>query len=573
MKVLGLHVTGDQSSACIVEDGVVTHAVAEERLNREKRSRKFPEKAIQWCMQSSGMDDLGSFDSIAVAWNPMRHMELMNMSGFTSWRRYDPEWLYIVPNNLQQFIKTSIDGSATRLSWGAGFDQKLNFVDHHLCHIAHAAFQSNFRDCAVLIADEYGEFSTATMAMVKDGKVDEIMKSPFPHSLGAFYATITEYLGFRKNSDEWKVMGMAAYGDPKKYYKEIKSLIHWNAESLELTLNLKYFEHFNMKVSTYYSPYFRKLFDFAPRLKSDELAQGHYDFAASAQRVFEEIVFAMLNSLHDSTGCPNLVMGGGCIMNSLLNGQVLDNTKFKEMFITYAPADNGGAIGAAMWTCHQAKAIKLPVKNYEPPTPYLGPTFSLKQIEETIKKFKIPYHKGADFIDLAAGHIVEGKIVGWFQGALEFGERALGNRSILADPRNVSMKDTVNAVVKYREHFRPFAPAILEEKAADYFEMPRNVRVPYMEQVYAIKPDKRDKVAAVTHQDGTGRLQTVSKKTNPLFHALISKFGELTDVPVLLNTSFNVQGEPIVCSPEDAIRTFFSCGMDVLVIGDCLIVK
>jgi carbamoyltransferase len=573
MKVLGLHVSGDQSSACLSEDGIVKYGVAEERLNREKRSRKFPADAIKFCFKKAGLNDLLALDAIAVSWNPMVHMELINMSGFTSWRRYDPELLYIVPNNLEKFIHANIANTASVFKWDSLSKSKIYFVNHHLSHLAQAVFQSDFDECAALIADEYGEYTSTTLAKASNNTLDVIRQIPFPHSLGAFYATFTEFLGFRINNDEWKVMGMAAYGNPNRYYREVKSLLSWSPESMDIELALQYFNFYNMKIGTYCSPRMEKLLNVVRRNPDDELSQNHYDLAASVQRVFEETVIELLNSLYELSRCKNLVLGGGIFMNSLLNGKIIEKTAFENIFIPYAAADNGAAAGAALWVSHVQLGLPVKRENYVIPSPYIGPAFAYEEIEDTLKKYKIRYRRSTDPAEDGAAYIASGKIVGWFQGGAEFGERALGNRSILADPRDRSMKDKINSAVKYRETFRPFAPSILEEEKMEYFRIPDNVQVPYMEQVYSIRAEKRSIIPAVTHHDGTGRLQTVSKELNPLFHSLISKFRDITGVPVVLNTSFNVKDEPIVCSPTDALRTFFSCGMDLLIIGNFIISK
>ncbi|MFC1936383.1 carbamoyltransferase [Chloroflexota bacterium] len=573
MKILGLHITGDQSSACLFVDGEIKYGAAEERFNREKRCRKFPDNAINFCMEQAGLNDLEEVDAIAISWNPAIHMEMINMSGFTSWRRYDPEWLYIAPNNLTKYFQTSITKNSSAFQWDSSKNNKIYYVNHHLTHLSHAAFQSKFKECAALIVDEYGEFATTTLAHVNDTQIEILKQCWFPHSLGAFYAMFTEFLGFRANSDEWKVMGMAAYGDPDAYFKKIIGLVSWDPNNLEVTLDLKYFNHYNMKIGTYLTPRLESLLGLERRKPADSLDQEYFDLAAAVQKAFEEIVIEILNTLQGITKSNNIVLGGGSFMNSALNGKVLERTKFDDIFITYAAADNGGATGAALWVAHVEKGVKRNYDGYLPPTPYIGPDYSQQEIETILNACKIQYEKPDNFIQQTVDLLIEGKVVGWFQGALEYGERALGNRSILADPRRADMKDIINAAVKYREYFRPFAPSILQERASDYFDIPSHISVPYMEQVYMIKEDKRELIPAVTHHDGSGRLQTVNHTLNPLYHKLISEFEAKSGVPVLLNTSFNVKGEPIVCSPQDAIRTFYSCGLDALVIGECIIYK
>lgn len=572
MNVLGLHITGDQSSACLVRNGQVIAGASDERFTRQKRSREFPHQAIAYCMRYGGLSDLRELDAVAVSWNPARHMEQVNMSGFTAWRRYDPEWLYIAPNNLAGLKSQSEPTGACSFLWDAAGQKGVQYVDHHVSHIALSYYHSPFTECAALVLDEYGEQATASLAHVKDGKVHMLEQTNMPYSIGAFYTMFTEFLGFKRQSDEWKIMGAAAYGDPNRYAPQIRELIRWDAETNRLWLNLEYFNHYNLRVSTYCTPQLETLLGLSKRHDSDEMLPEHYDLAASVQLVFEEVCFDILASLHQLTGSNDLVLGGGTAMNSLLNGKILANTAFERLFVPYAAADNGCAMGAALWVSHQlfGLAREVPVR---PPTPYLGPEFSNSEIEETLQKYKLRYTQLGSIEEAVVERLCSNQIVGWFQGRMEFGERALGNRSILADPRDANNKTLINAAIKYREPFRPFAPSVLEERMHEYFDVPVGVSVPYMEQVYRVRADKQEVIPAVTHNDGTGRLQSVDQALNPKYHKLIKTFAAKTGVPVVLNTSFNVQGEPIVCTPSDAIRTFMTSGLDALALGDFLVEK
>ena len=566
MLILGLHINGAQSCAAVFKDTQIVFAVAEERINRQKQSKDFPINAIKECMEFLKIDSIDEFDDIAVSWNPAINMKNINMSGFTSWRRYDAEWSYIVPNNLLSLSQNVED--QMKLSWNHK-GGKINFINHHISHLSQAYYQSQFNDCAIMISDEYSELPSITLASMNNGKLTIIKEINFPHSLGAFYAMITEFLGFRPNSDEWKVMGAAAYGQPT-YYKKLKKLISWNEKKLELFLDLKYFNHFNMKEGTYISKLFTSFIGIQQNTNTNNIKQEYYDLAASTQKLFEHITFKILNSLQKKTDQKNIVVSGGSFMNSLLNGKILENTTFKNLFIPYSCADNGGAIGSALWVAHQNHKIK---KMNILQNPYMGKEFSREFIKKNLDKYKINYTKSNNITRDTAKLIYEGNIVGWFQGRMEFGERALGNRSILADPRNLKMKALLNGSIKYRESFRPFAPAILKEFTSEYFDIPSNVEVPFMEQVYKIKKSKQSLVPAVVHEDGTGRLQMVDKKVNGKFHKLIKEFYILSNIPILINTSFNLNGEPIVYTVEDAIRTFYSSGLDILILGDYIIRK
>ncbi|MFA6432163.1 MAG: carbamoyltransferase C-terminal domain-containing protein, partial [Candidatus Margulisiibacteriota bacterium] len=352
------------------------------------------------------------------------------------------------------------------------------------------------------------------------------------------------------------------------YYKKIKSLIKFQKDG-KIELDLSYFSYYLHDQLHLYSDKFVKEFG-APRQKNDAYQEKHRQIAAALQKVVEEILAQCLNHLHDITKLDKVVVAGGVFMNSVFNGKILTKTKFKDVFITSSPDDSGTSIGAALHVYHEkAKHAKRFVMDEN----YFGPEFSDAEIKKALDNYRIKYQKMDKIEAYAAKKIAEGKLIGWFQGKMEFGQRSLGNRSILCDPRDGSMKDKVNLAVKYRESFRPFAPSVLEERAEEYFEIEKNMRVPFMEKVCMIRKEKQKVIPAVTHVDGSGRLQTVSKRTNPRYHRLISEFRKITGVPVLLNTSFNLNGEPIVCTPTDAIRTFYSCGLDMLVIGDYVVKK
>jgi len=570
MRILGLHINGPQTSAVLLQDGHIVHGVAEERLIRDKRSNAFPRRAARWCLDAAGVESLEDVDAVAISWNPI-HSYIVGTSGIVGWRGI-ADRLAHVPDNLATLMpRDSLrQSAATRFAFSTQGRPEVYHVDHHLSHLAMAMYQSPFERAAVLIADEYSERNSFLLADVSGNELRTRATIPFPHSLGILYATFTELLGFEPNSDEWKVMGAAAYGDPERFSAKIRALMTLDLDPLRFELDLNYFEFPNTRMPGYSSG---KLDAYlGVRRPTGELEQVHYDLAASCQRVFEEVLFDILRWLRAESGCSNLVAAGGCFMNSLANGKIIGNTGFDRLFVPYAAADNGGAVGAALWVHHQILGNAYRPSS-SPPSALIGPAYSDDEIVATLTRYKLPFTQFKDVVPATVQALAEQQIVGWFQGRMEFGERALGCRSILADPRDGSMKERINSAVKYREPFRPFAPSILEDAAHEWFEMPRGVRVPYMEQVYPFKTSVRERVPAVVHADGTGRLQTVSAEDNPVYHALIRGFEQATGIPILLNTSFNLNGEPIVCSPADALRTFFTSGLDVLVMGNCMVRK
>lgn len=573
MKLLGLHVNGGQSSAALMIDGDIVAAAAEERFTRVKQSRAFPRKAIDFCLSQTGLGDLADLDGIAVSWNPAENMRHINNSGYTDWRRYDPEWLYIVPNNLLG-ISPNLDsaGDVLRLSLGQSTRCPIYFVEHHLAHLAHGVCQSPFNKGMAAAVDEYSEFHSASLATFDGDDLSIVKRLDYPHSLGVFYAAITEFLGFTPNSEEWKVMGAAAYGQPDRFLVSLEKIFRWDEGEGGWLLDASYVEHSNMKRAGYCNERMARLIGIPQRLSKEDLRQEHFDLAAAGQAVFEKRLFQLLSRYAPMAPEMNLAAAGGCFMNSLANGKITRNTPFTSIFVPYAAADNGGAMGAALYAWHYVlKKPRRPLLSS--PSPYLGPSFCDREIEQTLAKFKISFELKEDIATFTADMLAEGRLVGWFQGRMEFGERALGARSILADPRMPGTKQVLNAAVKYRESFRPFAPAVLAEDAHEWFEVPEGAVIPYMEQVYPIRDNKKALIPAVVHQDGTGRLQTVDAQMMPLFHQLIVAFKAKTGIPLVVNTSFNVQGEPIVCTPADAIRTFFTSGLDVLVIGRFVVMK
>ncbi len=568
MKVLGINFDVWITSACLVEDGKLIAACPEERLNREKMSRSFPWKAIKYCLQEAGCS-IADVDYAVLGWNPAAHINKYN-GRFSQGSRWRGEQLVSIPNSL-----LSIHDEPRAYEVIQKFklqNSKLNvvYVDHHKAH-AGIFFISPFEKAAIMTCDGRGEHDTLTFCIGEGNKITEIDKMQYPHSIGMLYGSVTQFLGFTRDADEWKVMALYSYyvGKGKNpYMPKMKKLLKLLPEG-KFELDLSYFDYYLYDVKNFYGEKFVREFG-KPRKKDEEITERHYQIAHALQVVVEEAMAHALNWLHTKTKTDNLVVSGGSFMNSVFNGKITEKTPFKNVFVSPCPDDSGTSIGAAYYLYNHLLGRK---ERNEMVHNYLGPAYTNEAIKEVLDKYKIKYSTAKDIETFTAKKLSEGKIVGWFQGKMEFGQRALGNRSILADPRDAGMKDKVNACIKYRESFRPFAPAIVAEETGKYFDGLGDDTVRFMEKVYPIKKTMQKLIPAVTHVDGSGRLQTVEKEHNPRFHKLISEFKKITTVPVLLNTSFNLNGEPIVCSPTDAIRTFYSCGMDVLVMGDYVLEK
>lgn len=565
IKILGLNAAGVSTSAALLIDGKIVFAVEEERLSREKRTRKFPMLAIRAALDFAKLR-LEDLDAVAMGWNPAINLEAFNPAQ-SQRARFMGEFFYSVPNHLLSLKENNASIlSRQTIDFQEGPPLKIYYVNHHRAH-ASSFFLSPFERAAILSVDAFGEKQCVVFAEGEDNQLKTLGSQDFPHSLGAFYSTMTEFLGFTPQSDEWKLMGASAYGDPRRYYKKLRALFLLSEEG-GFQLDLRYFNHYQFPRINRYTPQLIDRLGLQPSAFHQPLTQDYYDLAAAAQRVTEEIYFHLLNQLYSKTMLDRLVLSGGVALNSVANGKILENTPFKEVFISSAPDDSGNSLGAAYYTYHQV--LKKP-RAEAMSSNFYGPGFTDAEILNDLKKFQIDPTLLENPAHRAAALIASGKIVGWFQGRLEFGDRALGHRSILADPRCAGIKDKINRAVKYREAFRPFAPSILLEYLDEYFL--NASPTPFMEKVFPIQPPKRDSIPAVTHVDGTGRLQTVGKKENALFYELIDEFRKLTGIPLILNTSFNLNGEPIVCSPKDAIRTFYSSGLDALIMGNCLMTK
>jgi carbamoyltransferase len=568
MKILGINNEMHISSACLIVDGKIVAAAAEERFTREKLTRKFPLQTIKYCFEEANIK-MEEIDYIATSWNPGIYFTKYNPI-YSGQRRHMVEQLYSVPDSLMQlYVRPEVDYVFQEISGSFG---KTNtyYITHHRAHAANGFFLSPFSSAAILTADAQGEFESTTFCHGKDNKINFVKSISYPHSLGALYSTFTEFLGFRANSDEWKVMALASYADPNnEFYKRLKEEVVKFQGDGNFELNLSYFKGFLHDQPNLYTERLVETFGKA-RERDEELQERHFELASALQKISEEAIVHLLNWLFQQTREKNLVLSGGLFMNSVFNGKVLELTPFDNLFVSSCPDDSGNCFGAALYLYNHilGKGRSVPMSHN-----YYGPQYTDSEIEETLKGYNLNYAYEENIFKKAAKLLSEGNVIGWFQGRMEFGQRALGNRSILADPRKADMKDKVNRAVKFRESFRPFAPAVIKEKQEEYFEIGKGGDVPFMEKVYPVIMDKRDQIPAVVHADGSGRIQTVIKELNPGFYSLIEEFEKITHVPIVLNTSFNLNGEPIVCTPSDAIKTFYSCGLDVLVLGNYIVQK
>ena len=563
MYTLGISCYYHDSAASLLKDGKVLSAVEEERFSRKKFDDGFPIMAINWCLKEAGIGP-ESIDSIAFYDKPILKFERLLDNyiavaprGLYSFLNVIPKWLH-----KRLWIKDDISKHLK------GFNGTIIFPEHHLSHAAHTFFTSTFNEAAILTVDGVGEWSTASFGTANDTTIKLTDDIRWPHSVGLFYSAFTYFLGFRVNEGEYKLMGLSAYGKPKYYDLIMNNLIDVKNDG-SIHLNMKYFSFTYDKVMT--NQRFSDLFDI-PRRKEDSTAeQIHYDIAASAQLVLEDILLKMVNHVHKKTSMKNLCLGGGVALNGVANYRILKEGPFENIHIPPSPGDGGSAIGCAQYLYYCHKKIKRKIEHDIKNNIFVGPSYSNDEIKSFLDTNKIDYKflETNSLLETTAKLISEGNVVGWYQGKMEWGPRALGNRSILADPRNAKMKDILNEKIKHRESFRPFAPCILEEYAPEYFDV--DIPSPYMLLVAPVK--KPEKIPAVTHVDGTGRLQTVSKEINPLFYDLINEFYKTTGVPVLINTSMNVRGEPIVNTLEQAYSMIIKTDMDYIVLGNYVVKK
>jgi carbamoyltransferase len=560
MNILGISCFYHDSAAALIKNGQLVAAAQEERFTRKKHDQDFPTHAIRYCLREGGLQTQ-DLDYIGFYDKPFIKFERILTTYIATFPKSLPSFLKSMPVWLKE--KLWIPQKIREELGDAG---KLLFVEHHLSHAASAFFVSPFSEAAILTADGVGEWETTTMGLGSDKNLILTDSIHFPHSLGLLYSAFTYYLGFRVNSAEYKVMGLAPYGKPVFADLILRDIVSLKDDG-SFRLNMKYFAYDYGLTMT--NNHFHKLFGVPPRTPESALTQFHKDVAASIQYVTDEIMLRMTTRLHKKTGSDNLCLAGGVALNCVSNSKVLAASGFKNMFIQPAAGDAGGSVGAAFYIYNMLLNHE---RTFTWSHNFLGPEYSDDIIEQVIKQLGLTSEQWTDgtLLKKTAQLIADQHVVGWFQGRMEFGPRSLGARSILADPRNPENYSRVNLKIKFRESFRPFAPTVLFERLEDFFEFDRPS--PYMLFVAQVRPDRRT-IPAVTHVDGSARLQTITRDDHPLYYDLIGEFEKLTGCPVVINTSFNVRGEPIVCTPLDAIKCFLRTDMDYLILGSFVLDK
>jgi carbamoyltransferase len=573
LYILGINAYHGDASAAIVHDGQLVAAAEEERFNRKKHCAGFPTLAIRYCLDAAGIT-AAELDHVGISRDPSAHLHkkilfsmtrLSGLSGLIAARLANAAKV----RNLREELARALDLPAD------SFRARFHNVEHHKAHMASCFLVSGFDKAAILSIDGFGDFISTMWGQGEGNRIEVLGEIEYPHSVGIVYTATSQFLGFSKYGDEGKVMGLAPYGKPR-FVEQFRDIVQSEREG-RFKLNLDYFLHHSEGVEMSWdegSPVIGRIFSdrfietFGPARNNGVPLTSHYeDIAASLQARLEEVGFHILNHLHQKTGSKRLALAGGVGFNSVMNGKILLHTPFEEVYVQPAAGDAGTALGVCYWI--ENVLLQRP-RRFIMGHAYTGPEYKNGQIERVVSSSGLKHRllDDAELTRAAAQAIADGKIVGWFQGRMEFGPRALGNRSIVVDPRRPEMKDVLNARIKKREPFRPFAPSILEERISEYFEQTHPA--PTMLMVYQIKPEKRAAIPAVTHVDGSGRLQTVSREANPLYYDLIREFERITGVPVVLNTSFN-EDEPIVCTPDQAMDCFQRTRMDVLFLGNYMV--
>lgn len=578
MYVLGLNAFHGDCAACLFYNDKLIAAVEEERLIRIKHAAGFPTNSIKFCLEYADIK-VKDIDYVAINRNP--NLRIINKFLYSIKNIFNSKNIL---NRISNFKKINTIESQFEKYFNQKLKNKPILVDHHLAHAASSTLMSGFKECNYVTLDGFGDFVSTSIGNFNNNKFDKLKEVQFPHSIGLFYSAITQFLGFDKYGDEYKIMGLSSYGSPS-LKKKINEIIMYDKKNL-FKLNLKFFKHHNDGIEMSWlegEPIISQIFSnelinlLGNQRKIDEkITDFHIDVAASAQSVFEDLSIQIINDLYTLSPSNNLTLSGGCAMNSVMNGKILDNTKYKNVYINHSPGDSGGSIGAGMIAIMKNHKETVSISD----DPYLGPDFSNDKIFKIIQNYHTEFKrknieikkfvsKDDKFKDIAI-NLSRKDVIGLFQGRMEFGARALGNRSIISDPRNPNIKELLNEKIKNREKFRPFAPSILEEQTKNWFN--NSDSVPFMSKVYKIKNEKKNIVPGVVHIDETCRLQTVTKEYNYNFYRIIYEFFKITNVPIILNTSFN-ENEPIVCNPSEAIECFLRTKMDKLYIEDYLIFR
>ena len=577
MIILGLNAYHADAAACLLKDGQIIAAAEEERFRRIKHWAGFPSQAVAYCLQEAGIG-LGDVDHVAVNSDPTVH----RLERLAHLARHRPDLALVVDRFRNRRKRLSIVDELATAFPGRRFKGVVHRIEHHLAHLASAFFASPFEEAAVLSLDGFGDFSSAAWGSGRGSEIAIEKRVLFPHSIGLFYQTLTQYLGFPHYGDEYKVMGLASYGKPA-FLERLRRVIRLQAAGT-FALDLGYFRHHRERIAFDWqggAPVFAPLYSDAledllgpARAPSEALTERHHDIASSVQAFYEEVLDHILQAVWDKYRLPNLAMAGGCALNSVANGKIRRTTAFRHLYVQPSAGDAGGALGSALALWHKLGGRRIAAMDHA----YWGPGFASGDIDRLVMAETANLaalgceirHFGddAELNRVTAAAIAAGNVIGWFDGRMEWGPRALGSRSILCDPRRADIKQLLNHKIKRRESFRPFAPSILAEYAADWFE--GIDEVPFMTEVLPVRPDKYALVPAITHVDGSGRPQTVRQQANPAYHALISAFFAQTGIPMVLNTSFN-ENEPIVCTPGEALDCFLRTRMDILVLGRVMI--
>jgi carbamoyltransferase len=575
LYILGLNAYHGDSSACLLKDGKIINAIEEERIRRIKHWAGFPSESIKFCLKDAGIT-ISDVDHITIGRNPSAHLGKKILSSLKKLANF--QFIKDRVSNIKKVTSLKSEIAAGLGVSESSFRAEIKHIEHHRSHLASAFFVSPFDEAAILSIDGFGDFSSTMIAIGRGNKIEVLDSVTYPHSLGIFYTAFTQFLGFPWYGDEYKVMGLSPYGEPK-YVDQMKKIVRLLDNGL-FELDESYFIHSTEGVAMTWNngaPFIGRIYsdrmikEFGqPRDKDETLTQYHKDLAASVQKHCEDVIFHILNHLQKRTGLKNICIAGGVAQNSVANGKVLQLTVFENIYIPSAGYDAGTAIGSAFWHYHQILGME---RKYFVRDAYFGAQYSDDEIERELKEAKVNYKRcssDSETIEQTAQMLADGAVIGWFQGRTEFGPRALGNRSVLVHPGRPDAKDLINSKIKRRESFRPFAPSILREYVNEYFEQEDDVY--FMEKVFPIRIEKRNGLPAVTHVDGSGRLQTVHKDVSPKYYALIDKFREKTGLPILLNTSFN-ENEPIVNHPKEAIDCFLRTEMDAIVLENCIVTR